>query len=121
MSIKILIADDSATMRLMLSETLISAGFDVIQAKDGAEAYKLASELKPNLIITDLNMPELDGIELIKKLRQENNLKGIPILMLTTESQEEKKLEGKKAGATGWIVKPFRPEQLINVINKVLG
>ncbi|MFP4070879.1 MAG: response regulator [Desulfovibrionales bacterium] len=119
MSKTILTVDDSASVRQMVSFTLKNAGYDVIEAKDGADACsKLSSS--PNMIITDLNMPNMNGIELIKRVRAEAGLKFIPIIMLTTESQDQKKQEGKSAGATGWIVKPFKPEQLLAVVKKVL-
>ncbi|TAJ08331.1 MAG: response regulator [Nitrospirae bacterium] len=118
---QILIVDDSATMRQMVSFTLTSAGFDVVEAGDGKEAVgKLNGGVKPNLVITDLNMPNMDGISLIKAVRAMPSFKFTPVLMLTTESDEGKKKEGQAAGATGWIVKPFNPEQMLKVIAKVL-
>lgn len=117
----ILTVDDSASARQVIALTLEEAGFKVLQAADGEEALNILAEHKAHAIITDLNMPKIDGIELIKKLRAMPDYKFTPIIMLTTESQEEKKMQGKAAGATGWIVKPFKPEQLIAVINKVLG
>lgn len=113
--------DDSTSIRQMVSFTLQEAGYNVIEASDGMDALNKISGNQVNMIITDLNMPNLDGISLIKKVRQNPSYKFIPIIMLTTESQNEKKLEGKAAGATGWIIKPFKPEQLIGVIKKVLG
>jgi two-component system chemotaxis response regulator CheY len=118
---RVLIADDSVSMRTMLTATLRGAGFEVVEAVDGADALQKATGCPPSLIITDLNMPQLDGIELIRRLRAEPGFRATPILMLTTESQEARKQEGRKAGATGWIVKPFRPEQLLAVIKRVLG
>ncbi|HOM66175.1 MAG TPA: response regulator [Ignavibacteriales bacterium] len=120
MSKKILSVDDSVSIRQMVSFTLSEAGFQVDVAKDGIEALEKAKADKYDLFLTDLNMPNMDGITLIKKLRSDPKYKFTPILMLTTESQETKKMEGKAAGATGWIVKPFTPEQLIAVIKKVL-
>lgn len=118
---KILAVDDSASMRQMVSFTLKSAGHDVHEAADGREALGTAkAQGKFDLVISDINMPNMDGIALIKELRSLENYKFTPILMLTTESSAEKKGEGKAAGATGWIVKPFNPEQLIATINKVL-
>lgn len=118
---QILIVDDSATMRQMVSFTLTNAGFDVVEAGDGQEAIgKLHAGAKPSLVITDLNMPRLDGIALIKAVRAMPSFKFTPVLMLTTESDEGKKKEGQAAGATGWIVKPFNPEQMLRVIAKVL-
>lgn len=121
MSKTVLIVDDSATMRQMVSFTLTGAGFTVVEAGDGADAVKkLTAGTKPNLVITDLNMPNMDGISLIKEIRKMGTLKFTPILMLTTESTDDKKKEGQAAGATGWIVKPFNPEQMLKVIAKVL-
>jgi len=121
MSKTVLVVDDSATMRQMVSFTLSGAGFTVVEAGDGADAVKkLTSGTKPNLVITDLNMPNMDGISLIKEIRKMGTLKFTPILMLTTESTDDKKKEGQAAGATGWIVKPFNPEQMLKVIAKVL-
>jgi two-component system, chemotaxis family, chemotaxis protein CheY len=118
---QILIVDDSVTMRQMVSFTLTSAGFEVVEAGDGKEAVgKLNAGAKPNLVITDLNMPNMDGISLIKAVRAMPSFKFTPVLMLTTESDEGKKKEGQAAGATGWIVKPFNPEQMLKVVAKVL-
>jgi two-component system chemotaxis response regulator CheY len=96
-------------------------GYEVIQACDGKEALKLIEGKKVDLVIADVNMPNMDGITLVKSLREQADYKFTPILMLTTESQESKRQQGKVAGATGWIVKPFNPEQLLNVVKKVLG
>ena len=116
----ILTVDDSASVRQMVKFTLSDAGYTVIEAVDGNDA--LAKLTKPvNLVITDLNMPNLDGIGLIRKVRANPACKGIPIIMLTTESQQARKLEGKAAGATGWIVNPFAVEQLLAVVKRVLG
>lgn len=118
---KILAVDDSASMRQMVSFTLKGAGHEVCEACDGAEALKLAqSESGVDLVISDINMPNMDGISLIKELRALPTYKFTPILMLTTESGADKKSEGKAAGATGWIVKPFNPDQLLATIGKVL-
>ncbi|MDH5632751.1 MAG: response regulator [Gammaproteobacteria bacterium] len=117
----ILTADDSASMREMVLSALTSAGHEVSQAVDGEDALETAKKGKYNLVLTDLNMPKMDGITLIKRLRQLPEYKFVPILMLTTESDHEKKMAGKEAGATGWIVKPFDPEKLIAVINKVVS
>ncbi|MBN1931968.1 MAG: response regulator [Desulfobacterales bacterium] len=120
MSKVILTVDDSASVRQMVSFTLKQAGYDVLESVDGQDALNKLTANQVNMLITDLNMPNLDGIGLIKKVRAESRYKFMPIIMLTTESQEEKKAEGKAAGATGWIVKPFNPEQLLAVIKKVL-
>jgi two-component system chemotaxis response regulator CheY len=118
----IMVVDDSASVRQMVSFTIKNCGYNVIEAGDGSEAFaKMNGSGQVSLIITDLNMPNMDGIELIKKVRLHQNYKFIPIIMLTTESQESRKLEGKQAGATGWIIKPFKPEQLVAVVKKVLG
>lgn len=116
----ILAVDDSPSMRKMVAFTLESAGYDVVMACDGNEALKIAKETTVNLVITDINMPNMDGITLIKKLRSLPDYKFKPILVLTTESSQEKKMQGKQAGATGWIVKPFNPEQMLATLNKVL-
>jgi two-component system chemotaxis response regulator CheY len=120
MSKTIMAVDDSSTVRQMVGFTLRGTGYEVIEATDGRDALaKLRGPV--HMVITDLNMPNLDGIGLIRAIRATPEYRAIPIVMLTTESQESKKLEGKAAGATGWIVKPFRPEQLIGVIKRVLG
>ena len=121
MSKTALIVDDSRTMRQMVAFTLTNAGFTVIEAEDGKDAVsKVAAGTKLDIVVTDLNMPEMDGITLIKELRRLTAYKFTPILMLTTESAMEKKKEGKEAGATGWIVKPFNPDVLLKTIAKVL-
>ena len=118
---RIIAVDDSASMRQMVSFTLKGAGHDVMEASDGVEALKLAKqEGGVDLVISDINMPNMDGIALIKELRTLAPYKFTPILMLTTESSSDKKMEGKAAGATGWIVKPFNPDQLLATIGKVL-
>jgi two-component system chemotaxis response regulator CheY len=119
MSQLIMTVDDSASVRQMVSFTLKNAGYDVIEASDGKDALsKLSGPIK--MVITDLNMPNMDGISLIKNIRANPAYKFIPIVMLTTESQATKKQDGKDAGATGWIVKPFKPDQLLAVVKKVL-
>jgi two-component system chemotaxis response regulator CheY len=116
----ILTVDDSASIRQMVNFILSDAGYSVIEAVDGQDALaKLVNRV--NLVITDLNMPNLDGIGLIRKVRANPACKGVPIIMLTTESQEARKQEGKAAGATGWIVKPFTTQQLLAVVKRVLG
>jgi two-component system chemotaxis response regulator CheY len=117
---KILAADDSASMRQMVTFTLKGAGFDVVEAVDGVDALAKAKSGSFDLVLSDVNMPNMDGIELVKNLRTLPNYKFTPILMLTTESGTNKKMEGKQAGATGWIVKPFNPDQLLNTIKRVL-
>ena len=121
MSQTVLVVDDSVSMRQMVTFTLKGAGYEVVEAGDGKEAVaKLNGGAKPNLVITDLNMPNMDGIELIKEIRGMAAHKFTPVLMLTTESADSKKKEGQSAGATGWIVKPFNPDQMIATIKKVL-
>jgi two-component system chemotaxis response regulator CheY len=117
----ILAVDDSPSMRQMVAFTLKGTGYQVIEAVDGEEALNYAKSRNVNLVITDVNMPNMDGISLIKALRSLPGYKFTPLLMLTTESSSEKKQQGKAAGATGWIVKPFNPEQLLSTVKKVLG
>ncbi|AAS96071.1 response regulator [Nitratidesulfovibrio vulgaris] len=120
MSKLIMSVDDSASIRQMVGFTLRNAGYEVIEASDGKDALgKLSGPVK--MVITDLNMPNMDGIELIRRIRATPAYKFIPVVMLTTESQAARKQEGKAAGATGWIVKPFKPEQLLAVVQKLLG
>ena len=118
---RILSVDDSASIRQMVGFTLRGAGYEVAEAVDGRDGLAKAGASKFDLIVTDLNMPNMDGIEMIAAIRKLPGCSFIPILMLTTESQVEKKDAGRKAGATGWIVKPFQPDQLVAVVAKVLG
>lgn len=116
----VLAVDDSRTMRDMVAHTLTDAGFHVLSAEDGTDALQVLSNNGPvHLIITDLNMPNMDGFTLIERLRGTPAHRYVPILMLTTESDTEKKERGRAVGATGWIVKPFNPEKLVQVVNKV--
>jgi two-component system chemotaxis response regulator CheY len=117
----IMTVDDSASVRQMVSFTLRDAGYDVIEASDGQDALQKLNGKVVHLIVTDLNMPNMDGITLIKNVRTSASNKFTPIIMLTTESQDEKKTEGRQAGATGWIIKPFKQDQLLAVIKKVIG
>jgi len=117
----ILAVDDSASMRQMVSFTLKGEGHTVVEAVDGVDALNKAKSQKFDLVISDINMPNMDGISLIQELRGLTGYRFTPLLMLTTESGSDKKQEGKAAGATGWIVKPFNPEQLLNTVKKVLG
>jgi len=117
----ILAVDDSASMRQMVSFTLKGAGYTVVEAVDGVDALNKAKRQTFDCVVTDVNMPNKDGITLIKDLRALPNYKFVPMLMLTTESGMDKKQQGKAAGATGWIVKPFNPDQLLKTIKKVLG
>ncbi len=116
----ILTVDDSSTMRQMIGFTLKGAGFDILEAGDGLEALERARGQKLSLVITDVNMPRMDGITLVQRLRALPDFRFTPILVLTTESGPDMKQKGKEAGATGWIVKPFSPEKLLDVVNKVL-
>jgi two-component system, chemotaxis family, chemotaxis protein CheY len=116
----ILAADDSASMREMVRMSLSSAGFEVTSAADGDEALRLAALTAYDLVLLDVNMPVRDGFEVIRALRAEPDYRHTPILMLTTENSPDRKREGKSAGATGWIVKPFDPAQLIATVHRVL-
>lgn len=117
----VLSVDDSNSIRQMVSFTLKSAGYEVIEACDGQEALDKAKARTVDLVLTDQNMPRMDGISLIKSLRTMPAYKSVPILMLTTESGDAMKAQGKSAGATGWIVKPFDPNKLLEVVKKVIG
>lgn len=114
----LLIVDDSASMRQYISFAIKGAGYDVIAVGRGKDALAKLDSTRIDMVITDYNMPEMDGIELTKQIRGMENYKSTPIIMLTTESQEMKKAEGKAAGVSGWIVKPFTPEQLRDVVEK---
>ena len=119
MAKRVMTVDDSATVRQVLHMTLEGAGYEVVQAVDGEDALEKMSGENIDMLVTDLNMPKLDGIGLIKEVRLNPGNRFMPIIMLTTESQPEKKQEGKAAGASGWIVKPFKPEQLLAVVRMV--
>ncbi len=116
----ILTVDDSASVRQMMIFSLKGAGYNVLEAVDGEDGMTKLTSTGVDMVITDLNMPKLDGIGFIKKIRANPASKFIPVIMLTTESQAEKKQAGEAAGATGWIVKPFKPQQLLDVVKKVL-
>ncbi|MEM5471512.1 response regulator [Hoeflea sp. AS60] len=116
---KVLTVDDSRTIRNMLLVTLNNAGFDIVQAEDGIEGLEVLEESNPDVIVTDINMPRLDGFGFIEGVRQNERYRAIPILVLTTESDAEKKNRAREAGATGWIVKPFDPSKLIAAIERV--
>ena len=116
----ILAVDDSASMRQMVSFTLKNAGFNVVEAVDGQDAVEKASQRDFHLVLTDQNMPRMDGLSLTRKLRENPRFAQTPILVLTTESSDSMKQAGRAAGATGWLVKPFDPAKLIEVIQKVL-
>lgn len=116
----ILAVDDSASMRQMVSFTLKNAGYSVVEAIDGQDAWDKAGSRDFDLVLTDQNMPRMDGISLVRQLRGHPKFKSTPILILTTESSAEMKQAGRAAGATGWLVKPFDPVKLIEVIGKVI-
>ena len=117
----ILAVDDSASIRQMVSFTLKSAGYEVVEAVDGMDGLDKAKARSVNLVLTDQNMPRMDGLTLIKNLRALPQYKAVPILMLTTESSDAMKQQGRAAGATGWLVKPFDPQKLVEVVKKVIG
>jgi two-component system chemotaxis response regulator CheY len=117
----ILAVDDSASMRQMIAVTLRSAGYAVVEAADGEEALDYARKHRVDLVLADVNMPGIDGITLIAQLRTLANYHLTPMLLLTTESSAERKLQGKQAGATGWMVKPFHPAKLLSTLERVLG
>lgn len=116
---KILIVDDSISMRQMINFTLSEEDHQIFEAENGKEAMKKLEEIKPEIIITDINMPEMNGIELIKAVRGSSSCKFVPIIVLTTESEKAMQDKGKQAGATAWLVKPFTPEKLIETVAKV--
>lgn len=117
---KVLVVDDSNSIRDMVSFTLKSAGYETVEAKDGQEGLDKAKTSAFDLVISDVNMPNMDGIALCTELRKLANFKFTPILMLTTESSGDMKMKGKAAGATGWLVKPFNPEKLLATIKRVV-
>ena len=117
----ILAVDDSPSMRQMVGQTLRAAGYDVIEAADGVEALEKAKDRVVDVVITDVNMPNMDGITLVAQLRALPTYRLVPLLLLTTESSPERKAQGKQAGATGWMVKPFNPDQLLATLARVLG
>jgi two-component system chemotaxis response regulator CheY len=117
----VLSVDDSSSIRQMVAFTLKGAGYEVIEAADGQEGLEKAKMKTVDMVLTDQNMPRMDGLTLIKNLRAMPNYKTVPILMLTTESGDAMKQQGKAAGATGWLVKPFDPAKLLEVTKKVIG
>jgi two-component system chemotaxis response regulator CheY len=117
----ILVVDDSASMRQMISVTLGSAGYEVAEAADGAEALDYARKHAVDLVLADVNMPNMDGITLVAHLRTLGSYRLTPMLLLTTESSPERKQQGKQAGATGWVLKPFNPTQLLATLDRVLS
>ncbi|AIS57873.1 histidine kinase [Vibrio coralliilyticus] len=117
---KILAVDDSVSIRQMVSHTLRDAGYEVETANDGRDALNKVASSKFDVVISDVNMPNMGGFELVKALRDKPQYKFVPILMLTTETSTEKKQQGKSAGATGWLVKPFNPETLLKTLKRVI-
>ena len=117
---RVMTIDDSPSLRQMVALTLETAGYEVVEASDGRDAVAKLGGREFHLFLTDLNMPGMDGIELTRKLRSIPDYKFVPIVLLTTESQPEKKMQGKAAGATGWIVKPFKPDDLLATVKKVI-
>lgn len=118
---KILVVDDSETLRKVVSIALSGAGYEVIEACDGKDALSKLNGEKINLIISDVNMPNMDGITFVKEVKKMANYKFTPIIMLTTESEESKKQEGKDAGAKAWVVKPFKPEKMLDAVQKLVS
>ena len=116
----ILIVDDSATIRQVVGMTLKGAGYEVMEASDGKDALNKLDGKKINLIISDVNMPNMDGITFVKEAKKLANYKFTPVIMLTTESQDSKKQEGQAAGAKAWVVKPFQPEQMLAAVAKLI-
>jgi two-component system chemotaxis response regulator CheY len=116
---KVLVVDDSATVRQVLKITLKNAGYDVLEAKDSDQALSSLAANVVELLVTDLNMPGMDGIELIKNVRLKPGHRFLPIIMLTTESQPQRKLQGKAAGASGWLTKPFHPENILSIVRTI--
>jgi len=121
MSRRILAVDDSASMRHMVGVTLRAAGYEVIEAADGHEALEYARQHAVDLVLADVNMPRMDGITLVAELRALPSYKLTPLLLLTTESSPQSKQQGKQAGATGWMIKPFHPDQLLATLERVLS
>ena len=117
----VLTVDDSPSIRQMVSFTLKGAGYDVVEASDGRDGLNKAKGAQAHLVLTDQNMPEMDGLTLVKSLRGLPQYATVPILMLTTESSDQMKAQGRAAGATGWLVKPFDPQKLLEVVKKVIG
>ena len=116
---RILIVDDSATVRQVLKMTLENCGYEVLEAVDGHEALDNLAKRQIDMVMTDLHMPKLDGLALIREIRKGENNRSVPIVVLTTDSSTDKKAEGKAAGISGWVVKPFLPEQIVNVVRTI--
>ena len=120
MTKKILVIDDSASLRQVVSIALKGAGYEVIEAEDGQQALKRLDNNRVHLAICDVNMPVMDGITFVKEVKKRSDHRFLPIIMLTTESRESRKQEGQMAGAKAWVVKPFRPEQILNAVSKLI-
>jgi two-component system chemotaxis response regulator CheY len=120
MSKKIMTVDDSISVRMMVGFALKGAGYEVVEAVDGIDALEKLKAEPCHMVIADVNMPNMNGIELVRAIREDDDHKFTPIIMLTTEATENRKHEGREAGATGWIVKPFKPDQLLSVVERVL-
>ena len=120
MTKKILVIDDSASLRQVVSIALKGAGYEVIEAADGQQALERLDDNRVHLAICDVNMPVMDGITFVKEVKKRSNHRFLPIIMLTTESRESRKQEGQLAGAKAWVVKPFRPEQILNAVSKLI-
>jgi two-component system chemotaxis response regulator CheY len=116
----VLIVDDSESIRQLVSHILKSAGYNVIEGEDGKDALSKLDGQKVHLIICDVNMPNMDGISFVKEIKKSDDYKFIPVIMLTTESQEKKKMQGQAAGAKAWVVKPFQPDQMLSVVSKLM-
>ena len=117
----ILAVDDSPSIRMMVVHTIRNAGYHVVEAADGSEALRIAADSRFDMVVTDQNMPGIDGLTLIRTLRGKMEYKNTPIIVLTTEMDEAMKLQGRAAGATGWMVKPFHPETLLGVVKRAIG
>lgn len=121
MSKTILSVDDSASIREMIAFALEPKGYAVVQAEDGNDGLRKMRENKIDMVITDLNMPNMNGIEMTRAIRTDNQFDGVPVILLTTEAQKEKMMEGKAAGAVGWIVKPFDEQKICSIVAKMIG
>lgn len=120
MTKRILVIDDSASMRQLLAATLLDAGYAVVEAADGRDALAQLSAQRIHLAVCDVNMPVMDGLSFVKEVRKHADFRFLPIIMLTTESSEDRKEEGQIAGARAWVVKPFRPEQILRAVEKLI-
>jgi len=116
----IMVVDDSASLRQVVSIALKGAGYDIIEASDGKDGLSKLTGQKVHLIVSDVNMPNMDGISMVKEIKQNPAYKFTPVIMLTTESQESKKMEGKAAGVKAWMVKPFKPDQMLAAVSKLV-